>query len=640
MKLSSAVVIALLLAACSQHSEQAAAVLAAAPPQSHQEAPNPTRNAYFGDLHVHTRYSFDAFIFGTTANPDDAYTFAKGGTIKHPAGFDMKLDRPLDFEAVTDHGMYLGMVPAMTDPSSPAYQHPEAATIRSIKTPEERRGAFVGMFPYLRGDQGKRQYLNLDVVHAAWSDIIAAAERNNDPGKFTAFIGYEYTSDGDSRDNLHRNVIFRGSKAPDTPFTRLDSSNPEDLWAAMDRWRQQGIDALAIPHNSNGSGGRMFQLDYYAGNRPIDNAYAETRSRNEPVVEITQTKGTSETHPMLSPNDEWANFEIMPYKIATTILSKPEGSYVRDAYLRGLAIADGGVKNPYKLGVIGSSDTHVAAGSFDETNYWSKTGLLDSTPELRGSVPGTGKTQNANAAGESTPSSMRTDDGSGRTYRDTVDFTWGTAGLAGVWAEQNTRESIFEALRRKETFATTGTRIRVRFFGGAKFAAADLDQPGFLTRAYADGVAMGGELSGAAHRGAPTFAAWAMRDPMAAPLQRLQIVKGWTVGGEHHETIYDVACSDGLTVDRTTHRCPDNKASVDVATCKISDGVGADELKAVWSDPEFDPGRRAFYYVRVLENPTCRWSTWDAIRTGVEPRHDVPATIQERAFSSPIWYEP
>ena len=307
--------------------------------------PNPTRNAYFGDVHVHTRYSFDAFIFGTKADANDAYEFAKGGGIEHPAGFELKLDRPLDFQAVADHGMYLGMLPAMTDPESPAYGHPVAEGVRSAESADERRANFVGMGPYLRGDDGTEEHLYVDVVRGAWQEIIDAAERHNDPGRFTAFIGYEYTSSGGERNNLHRNVIFRGSEAPESPFSRLDSQNPEDLWAAMDAWRDQGIDSLAIPHNSNGSGGRMFELEYYDGGA-IDGAYAETRMRNEPIVENTQVKGTSDTHPALSPNDEWAEFEIMPYKIASYQLSDPPGSYVRNALLRGLAIEDGGVAQP------------------------------------------------------------------------------------------------------------------------------------------------------------------------------------------------------------------------------------------------------------------------------------------------------
>ena len=602
------------------------------------EGPNPTKNAYFGDLHVHTRYSFDAFIFGTTTDPNDAYEFAKGGTIKHPAGFDMKLDRPLDFQGVTDHGMYLGMLPAMTEEGSPAYDHPIAADMRVAEEADERRGIFVGMRPYLGARKGEDEHLNMDVVRGAWSKIIEAAEAHNDPGNFTAFIAYEYTSSGYERDNLHRNVIFRGSEAPGAPFSRIDSQNPEDLWATMDEWRDQGIDALAIPHNPNGSGGRMFEMEKFYGD-PLDDEYVDVRMRNEPIVEMTQVKGTSDTHPALSPNDEWADFEIMPYKIATTIISEPEGSYVRDALIRGLRLADGGLANPYKFGLIGASDTHVSAGSFEEENYWSKVGILDAEPHLRGSVPGSGANQSTGDPAQESDSSIRTDDGSGRSFRDTYYYTWGASGLAGVWAEENTRESIFDAMRRKETFATSGPRMKIRFFAG-DFEDGDLDDTGFLTRAYAEGVPMGGDLLAADVGEAPTFAVVAMRDSLGAPLDRVQVIKGSSSNGEGTEMVYDVACSDGAEVDPATHRCPGNGATVDLSTCKISADSGAGELKAVWTDPDFDASKRAFYYVRVLENPTCRWSTWDALREGVEPRQDVSATIQERAWSSPIWYTP
>lgn len=603
------------------------------------DAPAPTRNAYFGDLHVHTRYSFDAFAFGTVASPDDSYRFAKGGALRHPAGFAMQLDRPLDFQGVTDHGAYFGMAPAMTDPESPAYAHPKAKGLRDADTNSERRRAFAELIPYLSHTPKFRQYLNPEVIRSAWADSIRAANEHNDPGRFTAFIAYEYTSSGGTRDNLHRNVVFRGDAAPAVPFSRMDSANPEDLWRKMDEWRAEGMDAMAIPHNSNASGGRMFQRADYAGN-PMDRAYVDLRRRNEPLVEITQVKGTSETHPALSPNDEWAGFAIMPYKIATTVIGAVQGSYVREAYGTGLELAETGVGNPYQFGLIGSSDTHVAAGSFDESNYWSKVGLVDATAEQRGSVPSDDRAPVISvAAGErESAASRRTQDGSGRTYRDTYFHTWGASGLAGVWAEENTREALFDAMRRKETFATSGPRIRVRLFAGRELATLSMDDPNYLTKAYAQGVPMGGDLIGG---GPPTLQLWALRDPLEAPLQRIQIVKGWVDDqGKSHERVIDVACSGGQAVAPATGRCPDNGATVDLQTCRVSDDAGAGELKASWRDPNFDPKQAAFYYARVLQNPTCRWSTWDAIRAGVEPRRDVRPSIQERAWTSPIWYTP
>lgn len=605
--------------------------------------PAAARQAYFGDLHVHTSYSYDAFVFGTRTDPDAAYEFAKGNAIKHPAGFELKLDRPLDFQAVTDHANYLGMLPSMMDADSPAYDHPVAATVREAKTVRDRQGIFAALQPYVRfikgSDPSARKHLNMDVVRSAWSEIVAAANRHNDPGTFTAFIAYEYTSAGRGEiyNNLHRNVVFRGARAPLAPFSRLDSYNPEDLWSKMDQWRADGIDALAIPHNTNGSGGRMFEFTYFDGG-VIDAAYVSKRSRNEPLVEVTQTKGTSETHPALSPNDEWANFEIMPYRVSTMILSEPAGSYVRDAFRRGLEIAAGGTENPYKFGLIGSSDTHVSGGSFDEENFWGAAGLMQETPLQRGSVPMQVESSEVDEDGNGAVAAV--DDGSGRSFIPGASITNGASGLAGVWAEENTREAIFDALRRKETFATSGSRIRLRLFGGTRLAQLDLGDRDLIRKAYRDGVPMGGELTAGDAAKAPSFLVWALRDQMGAPLQRAQIIKGWLQDGKTAEMVYDVTCSDDLQVDSTTHRCPNNGARVDLDTCDISKDVGAAELKTIWTDPDFDPRRRAFYYARVLENPTCRWSTWDALRKGIAPRQDFPAVIQERAWSSPIWYTP
>ena len=592
-----------------------------------------SRNAYFGDLHVHTRYSFDAFAFGTLAGPDEAYAFAKGEAIEHPGGFEMKLDRPLDFLGVADHGVYLGMVSAMTDPETESYNHPAAEGIRSVETASERYAAFTALFPYLRKETSPDDLIDKITISNAWSDIIRSANRHNDPGNFTAFIAYEYTASTADRDNLHRNVIFEGATGPVTPFTRLDSQNPEDLWAKMDEWREMGIDAIAIPHNSNGSGGRMFQYTYSDDVTDLDAAYAEMRIRNEPIVEITQVKGTSETHPAHSPNDEWANFEITDLKVATQILSDPDGSYVRQAYRRGLELDQRGQGNPYKFGVIGSSDTHVAAGAFQEEDYWAKVGLVDASAELRGSVP------LADLPVDADPASYGTD-GSGRIYQNGYFQTWGASGLAGVWAPENTREEIFSAMRRRETFATSGPRLRVRFFAGDTFEMNDLSRVDLVDYAYEAGVPMGGKLAASADV-QPSFVAWAVRDPLNAPLQRLQIIKVWVdENGQSQERVFDVKCSDGLEVDPVTHRCPDNGASVNLETCEISRDIGSDELKTVWRDPEYAAEHAAAYYVRVIQNPTCRWSTWDAIRAGVKPRQDLPATIQDRAWSSPIWIEP
>ena len=568
------------------------------------------KKAYFGDLHVHTRYSFDAFLFGTRTSPDDAYRFAKGEAIEHSGGFDLQLDRPLDFYSVTDHAFYLGMWSAMDDPDHELANDPEARKFLDAKTRVDRRIAFQTAGAFLS------QHFNKRDVHTAWEDIQATAERHNDPGNFTAFIGYEYTSARDG--NLHRNVIYKGSKAPGLPFSRLDSLNPEDLWDWMDSERAKGIESLAIPHNSNGSNGNMFDLVKFAG-EPLDADYAKQRMRNEPLVEITQVKGTSDTHPFLSPNDEWADFEIFPYQIARWTKSRPQGSYVREAWLNGLSMEKRGF-NPYLFGVVGASDTHNSGEQFDESKFVSKVGTLDSDAENRGSIP------------------IPTTDGS-IAFREVYNRFFSAAGLAAVWAEENTRDAIFGAFQRKETFGTSGPRMKVRLAVGYDIAAEVLNSKRALSNAYANSTLQGGELK-AKRRGNPRFLAWASADPLGTRLQRLQVIKGWIDKGQTHEEVFDVACSDGLTVDTTTHRCPDNGAKVDIADCSITAGVGAGELKAVWVDPTFDSKQRAFYYVRVLENPTCRWSTWDAVKAGTQTRPDLATTIQERAWTSPVWIKP
>jgi hypothetical protein len=389
----------------------------------------------------------------------------------------------------------------------------------------------------------------------------------------------------------------------------------------------------------------MFKLEDWAGD-PLDDAYAEQRMRNEPVVEITQVKGTSETHPLLSTRDEFAGFEIMPYRVATNALSAVNGSYAREALLNGLAIEDAGGLNPYKFGFIGSSDTHSGAAAIEEDNYVSKLGLLSSEAVQRGSVPYTGLDAQTFYWGSRvlavTNPSPRGGAGyskiNGQVYINGATPTFGASGLAAAWAEENTRDSLYAAFRRKEVFATSGPRIQIRFFAGADLEESMMSSPDGIDRAYEAGVTMGADLQmveGA--EGAPKFLIMASADPSSAPLQRLQVIKGWVdEAGQTHEDVIDVACAKGASVDPDTNRCPDNGARVDISSCAINPETGDAQLSALWSDPDFDSGTRAFYYARVIENPTCRWSTWDAIRAGVEPRPDLAKTLQERAWSSPI----
>ena len=627
---------------------------------------NQYRNVYFGDTHIHTTYSFDAYLLGNMNTPDEAYRYAKGEAMKNSFGINMTIREPLDFYAVTDHGFWMGVVDDWADTSTELSKHPLAKPFHNVNAEEnlsllnidgnlDRVSLFrqeFGKFAQTRGSYWKQfiAWLKSDIARGsasfdyesyreAWTDIIKAAEKHNEPGKFTAFIGYEWTSsflppDGAS---YHRNVLFNSSKAPKRPFTRMDSQNPEDLWDWMDVMREKGLDSLAIPHNSNQSNGKTFRLAYYDG-KPLDQSYAEQRMRNEPLVEITQIKGTSETHPRLSPKDEWAGFEILnTRKGKTNFYSNPHGSYVREALMNGLALQKENRGNPFRMGFIGSSDNHNSSGSYEEDNYFGTTPLT-SSPLSRGSLPFDADYLEGSASTSQLRGSEIIIDqylpGSARTAQ------FGASGLAGVWAEENTRESIFNALRRKETFGTSGNRIKVRFFGGFTLKDIDLNSDDLVKKAYEKGVPMGADLISEGNE-SPHFIVWAQRDSYGAPLQRLQVIKGWYDHGPDKETkekVYDVACSDGLKVDPKTHRCPENNAKVNLKDCSISNN-GASELKTIWTDPDFEKGVESFYYVRVLENPTCRWTTWDAIRSGAPVRPGLQVTIQERAWSSPIWYK-
>lgn len=591
---------------------------------------SPTKNAYFGDLHVHTQNSFDAYIFATRRTPDDAYRFAKGEKIPHDAGYEIQLDGPpLDFLAVTDHGEYLGVIPFMDDPN-----HPLSRTLTAQAAFGDDPTASAETFGNIGASfvlgQPIEEIRDQSHMNQIWAQTIEAAERHYTPGEFTTFAGYEFTAmtivsqELGAAANLHRNVIFR-DRAPEQIFSTLDSTNPEDLWAWMDSQRETGIDSLAIPHNSNGSNGEMFALETYDG-EPLTEVYALTRLRNEPLVEITQIKGTSETHPNFSPTDEWADFEHYDYLIGSSAKSTPNlGDFIRPSLGRGIALADEIGANPYEFGFIGSSDTHIAAATLSEEKHWGKFPTDGAGPQQRSSVPPDGYSDWADVP-ETT------------NRRILTGSKFSASGLVGVWAEANTREDLFDGMRKRETFGTTGPRLKVRLFAG-DYGEGILDAPDLLDQAYASGVAMGGNLT-VSGEDTPTLLAWAVRDPNSAPLQRLQIVKVWAEEGVAQEAVYDVACSDGSAPDSETHRCADNGASVDTSDCSTTPGTGVGELKARWQDPTYDASQTSAYYVRVLENPTCRWSTWDAVRAGTPPNPALPLTLQERAWSSPIWIAP
>ena len=555
---------------------------------------------------MHTKWSFDAFAFGTKATPDDAYEFAKGKPLRHPLGQEVQLRRPLDFLMVSDHGFYLGVMAKMTDETHRLYHHRLGPKMRS-PDPDELASAFTDIITASREGNPIEGLENPDVLTDTWAEIIESANRHYDPGNFTTFIGYEWTSTPDGQ-NLHRNVVFRGDTAP-TPFTRLDSLNPEDLWFWMDGVRRQGHEVLAIPHNSNISDGRMFeQLDSW--DRPFTAQYAETRNRNEPLVEATQVKGDSETHPLLSPNDEFAHFEPLETLVASSIpVTKFKGGYVREALKTGLEFKDKEGYNPYQFGMLASTDSHTGIVPAAEDNYTGKVGNLDGSPEQRllREFPGT----------------------------DLSRFS--ASGLAGVWAEENTRESLFDAMRRKETWATSGPRIQVRLFGGYDMEAAAPGKSDWLEAAYKAGVPMGGQLETSEE--APTFVVWALKDPDSANLDRVQIVKGWSAGGNSYEKIFDVAWSGDREPDPETGKLPAVGSTVNMDTATYTNTIGSVELKATWTDPTFNPDENAFYYARVLEIPTPRWSLYDSVKLGIEHPSHLDPILQERAYTSPIWYE-
>jgi len=615
-----AILVASALIACSKIEDPSLAPVDdpfydAPPPALRALARDPLRHVFWGDLHIHSSYSYDAYTFGVRAMPDDAYRYAKGGTIEHAIGYPIRLARPLDFAAVTDHSEYLGVArhrgETSDDPPVPlrdvlatgsrlriTYNF-LATTIMKMGSSETRHAVFGG-----------KEYA--EVSRSAWNQIVAAAEQHDEPGRFTTFIAYEWSSMPDEQ-NLHRNVVYRSSRVPDLPYSSLESEDPEDLWRALEAQRAQGMEVIAIPHNANVSNGLMYDRSSLDGS-PLTAEYATARMRNEPISEILQVKGQSETHPILSSEDEFAGFELFDQVMSRSgPPSEPRGSYARDALKTGLELSYAHGWNPYRFGVIGSSDGHNASSPVEEDRYHGKLPLIDGSVGVR--------------LGESMLMPRSQNRG----------LQWSAMGLAAVWAEENTRAAIFDAMRRKETYATSGPRIGVRFFAGWDFEASVLRDPELVRTAYANGVSMGGTLPVRRDGASPRFVVVALKDPVGANLDRVQIVKGWVdASGGSHERIYDVAASGGRKPDTKTHRVSLVGNTVDVARATYSNRIGSPELAAVFEDPDFDASHEAFYYVRVLEIPTPRWSTYDAKAMGVAAPE--PASIQERAITSAIWY--
>jgi len=574
------------------------------------------RNVYFGEQHMHTRNSFDAFTVGVGQTWEQAYRFAMGEEVElSTTGEKMKRRTPYDFVAITDHSEYYGVLKDFKDPKSELSKSDFAKkVVAGLTDPSKGADAVTKLIGSLVTNTPLRDYVTPELRVGNWQKFIETADKFNQPGKFTALYAYEWTSIPDGQ-NMHRNVFFR-DKPPVVPFSSFDSIYPEDLWTYLEIQRTQGIDTFAIPHNGNVSNGWMYSPNKFLGG-PMDARYARRQQENEPLTEVHQTKGNSEAHPLLSPNDEFAKFEQFPNLISLGVPSQIKYGFIRQGLVEGMKLETELGHNPYKMGLVGGADVHSGYQGNEEWDWKGAHGNQDDTPEKR-------LDPKPNAAGE-------------------PGYVVSSAGSTGVWAEENTREAIFDAMKRKETYATSGTLIRLRFFGGWGYPKRLVEREDFVKKAYAGGVPMGGDLSpkpGGAK--APTFAVWALKDPHSGNLDRIQIIKGWSdpVNGYPKEAIYDVAWSDDRKADPNTGKLPPVGNTVDIKTATYDNTIGDTQLSAVWTDPDFDPSMKAVYYVRVLEIPTPRWSTYDAAKLGIDPPDGVPATIQERAYSSPIWYTP
>lgn len=595
---------------------------------------NPNKNLYWGDTHLHTTNSPDAFSFGARLTPDDALRFAKGQTI-NSEGLDIQLSRPLDFLVVADHAEGLGMINQIMAENPLLMKDDllkkwaiqlQAGGEQAAKTGRELINRFAaGKLPKILTD---RKVL-AKVVTKIWSDYLTTTEQHNEPGKFTAFAGYEWSSLPQGN-NLHRIVIYKDGKdkaIQTIPFSSSISSDPEDLWKALQSYEDKtGGKVLAIPHNGNASNGLMFTLTDFLGN-PMTKEYAALRSRWEPLVETTQIKGDSESHPFLSPNDEFANYGIAGWDLGNLNLSgKKENDmlqyeYSREALKNGLLLEDKLGINPYDFGMIGSTDSHTALATADSDNY---------TGKFTNMVNDKNRALHVEEIGEANSS-----DKSKKRYS----WQYLASGYAAVWAENNTRAAIWDAMKRKEVYGTTGPRIQLRFFGGWNFQATDVNAADYVRIGYQKGVPMGSDLLKNETAKAPTFMIAATKDGEGANLDRVQVIKGWVKDGQTFEKIYEVSWSGDRKIS-TNGKLPAVGNTVDVQAATYENSIGDAELTTVWEDPDFDPAIRAFYYVRVLEIPTPRWSTYDAARHNLTLPDDVPRTVQERAYSSPIWYSP
>ncbi len=569
---------------------------------------NPLKDAYFGEQHVHTGVSMDAFIGGNRLTPDDAYRFAKGEEMM-VNGKMHRIKRPLDFVAITDHSEFMGEAYSLMNPGAPGYDDPIAKEFRDapdLKTALGLYNKYVLVPLSGGGDPHPPFFQGPEAIKTTWQKNFEATQKHYEPGKFTTIHAYEWTS-APGGSNQHRNVFFRDTNVPDMPFSSLDSDDPEHLWAWIQTQRDDGRKVFAIPHNSNESKGLLFAEASLTG-VPIDRDYAERRASMEPLVEMQQVKGNSEVTPNFWPNDEFADFEnavsIQKYNGRGIV----KENYVRYGLGRGIKYFDTFGVNPFKYGFVGGTDNHNGNPSnVEEDNFVGAHGMADDTPQVRST---------ADLTGEMTVA----DENPGA--------------LTGVWAESNTRGAIWDSMLAKETFATSGPRMKVRVFAGQGFADHYDSYDAMVTDGYAKGVPMGGDYTGTE---APQFLLWAMKDPIGPNLDRIQIIKGWYEDGEMKDTIYEVVASgDRLQPDGTVTPID---APIDMTTGAFNADKGDPELMAVWTDPDWNPDLSAFYYVRVLQLPTARWTLYDELRAGVKYPEDVKRELVERAWASPIWHE-
>jgi hypothetical protein len=589
-----------------------------------QKFPN---RVYWGVAHVHTGYSFDAGMFGVTLTPEDLFRVARGGEVVMDNGQRFKQDRPLDWVAITDHAEYMGISDQIRSGDPALLSNPQGKRWYEMSKTSPQEGVKAAIEAVVSMQSGKPVFDASKLTASAWAHATAAAEKWNQPGVFTTLHGFEWTC-APGGNNLHRTVIFRdGADRVDqvVPFSTFDSQDPADLWKYMDAYSQKtGGEVLAIPHNGNLSGGMMYTAETF-DSKPMDKIYAEARASHEPLLEATQIKGDGETTPYLSPNDEFANFER--WDVNFNKLQKAEdsvlhGNYVRSAFKVGLQLEAKLGANPYQAGLIGGSDAHIGVVTTREDNFFG---------EFANGLPSPDRWK--------TPLAMIGND----PQKGPLVSVWNeaAAGLGGVWARENTREGIWDALKRREVYATTGDRPVVRLFAGFDFVQQDLYRPDFAENGYAHGVPMGGNLSQAPAGKQPVFIVYALRDPDGPNLDRIQIIKGWLgKDGKTQERIFDVAVSGGRTIgaDGRCKTLVGNTVDVDNAT--YSNSIGAPMLTAYWKDPSFDASQLAFYYVRVIQIPSPRWTCYDCKRFGIKMPDYVPMTVTDRAYTSPVWYTP